>query len=384
MTTVTAVRKEDKDGNRHYVHPVTGELLTSVTTVLSATDNKAPYLVPWSARLAAEFAVDNLAMLLALVNEEGKDAAVDLVKDQAKQIRERKADAGTYVHDVAEALTLWAASPEGTGRDIALPTLPDHLVGADYDDEPLEDVVDWMVAGFMNFVAAFNPDFSAEESATEMTVYNRDLGVAGTLDMIIVLHGYAITADGRLIAAPGERLVLCVDIKTGKLNITVREQLAAYRRMTEALMPLGEIAPMPATDAGAVLHLRPEHRDGYRLIPVSALDDAKAWNLFRRDVEICLGRKAMSPKPGKVAYPLNLDGTMPAPRIEDLDGEGYGRALAPLIKAGLTDLDELAAFTAAEVLALKGIGAKTLDIVRRMLADYDRHLADEAPTAKAA
>jgi hypothetical protein len=380
MTTPAPARKEDKDGNRHYIHPVTGDLLISVTTVLGATENKAPYLTPWSARLAAEFAVDNLAMLLALVKEEGAEAAVDLVKDQAKQLRDRKADAGKYVHNVAESLTLWAASPDGTGQDIALPELPEHLIGADYDDEPLEDVVDWMIRGFTNFVAAFNPQFEA----TEMTVYNRDLGIAGTLDMIIVLYGYSLTPDGKLIAAPGNRLVLCVDIKTGKLGITVQEQLAAYRRMAEALMPQGEIVPMPATDAGAVLHLRPEHRDGYRLIPVSPLDDAKAWNLFRRDVEIVQGRAGMKRKPGKVAYPLNPDGTMPAPRIADLDGEGYGRALAPLTKAGLTDLDELAMFTAADVLALKGIGAKTLDLVRQMLTDYDRHLADEAPTVKAA
>jgi hypothetical protein len=379
--TIAAARKEDKDGNRHYTHPVTGEQLISVTTVLGATENKASYLVPWSARLAAEFAVENLKMLAGLVKEEGKDAAVDLVKDQAKQLRDRKADAGKYVHDVAEALILWAASPEGTGRDIPLPNLPEHLIGADYDDEPLEDVVDWMIGGFTNFVSAFSPVFEA----TEMTVFNRDLGVAGTLDMIIVLCGYALTPDGRFVSAPGNRLVLCVDIKTGKLGITVQEQLAAYRRMREALMPMGDIVPMPATDAGAVLHLRPEHRNGFRLIPVSPLDDAKAWNLFRRDVEIVQGRAGMKRKPGKVAYPLNPDGTMPAPRLEDLDGEGYGRALAPLIKHGLVDVEDVAKLTAAGLLEVKGIGAKTADVVRRMLADHGLTLADEtAPIAEVA
>ena len=373
--TVTAVRKEDKDGNRFYTHPLTGEQLLSVTTVLSSTASK-PFLVPWSARLAAEFAVDNLERIAALLADDGRQAAVDLVKDQAKQIREIKADAGTYVHDVAESLILWAASPDGTGRDIALPTLPEHLIGAEYDGEPLERVVDWMVGGFTNFVAAFGPEFVA----AEMAVFSRDLGVAGTLDIIIVLRDVALMPDGRLIAAPGNRLVLCVDIKTGKyLDATVREQLAAYRRMQEALMPMGEVVPMPATDAGAILHLRPEHRDGYRLMPISALDDAKAWNLFRRDVEICLGRAGMKPKPGKVAYPLNPDGTMPAPRLEDLDGEGYGRALAPLIKHGLVDVEDVAKLTAAGLLDIKGIGAKTADVVRQMLADHDLALTDETP-----
>jgi hypothetical protein len=378
--TATTLRTTDTDGNRHYTHPVTGELLTSVTTILSSTTGKA-YLQTWAAKLAAQYAIDNLDLIAEILRSDGRDVAVELVKGEAKRLRERKADAGTYVHDVAEALTLWAASPDGTGRDIAIPSLPEHLVDADYDDQPLDRVVDWMIDGFTNFVAAFEPEFVA----TEMTVYNRTLGVAGTLDMIIVLRDVALAPNGRLIAAPGQTLTLCVDIKTGKnLDVTVREQLAAYRRMREALMPMGDVVPMPATDAGAILHLRPEHKGGYRLMPVSPLDDVKAWNLFRRDIEICLGRAEMKPKPGKVAYPLNTDGTMPPPRIADLDGEGYGRALAPLIKAGLNDIDELIAFTAAEVLALKGIGAKTLDTVRRLLADHDRHLADDAPTAKAA
>lgn len=379
--TVVAVRKENQDGNRFYTHPVTGEQLMSVTTVLGATNSK-PFLVPWSARLAAEFAVDNLERVAALLAEDGRQAAVDLVKDQAKQIRELKADAGTYVHDVAEVLILWAASPDGTGRDIAIPTLPEHLVDAEYDDEPLEQVVDWMIEGFTNFVAAFSPEFVA----AEMAVFNTDLGVAGTLDIIIILRGVALTPDGRLIAAPGNILVLCVDIKTGRhLDRTVREQLAAYRRMREALMPMGEVVPMPATDAGAILHLRPEHRDGYRLMPISKLDDARAWNLFRRDVEICLGRADMKQKPGKVAYPLNPDGTMPAPRLEDLDGEGYGRSLAPLIKHGLVDVEDVAKLTAASLLEIKGIGDKTADVVRQMLTDHGLTLADEAqPIAEVA
>ena len=373
MTTGT---RTDTDKGRFYTHPVTGEQLVSVTTVLGATENKAPYLTPWSARLAAEFAVSNLKMLLALVNEKGEQAAIDLVKDQAKNLRELKADAGTYVHKVAEALILWAASPEGTGRDIALPVLPDHLVGAEYDDDPLEDVVDWMIQGFANFVSAFNPEFEA----AEMSVYNRTLGVAGTLDMIIVLHGYALTTDGRFVAAPGNRLTLCVDIKTGKFDKTIREQLAAYRRMKEALMPLGEVVSMPATHAGAILHLRPEHRNGFWLMPISAVDDAVAWNRFRRAVELQTGRAAVKPKPGKVAYPLNPDGIMPAPYLADLDGEGYGRALGALARGGLTSLDEVTAFTSANLREIPGIGPKTVDTVRRLLADYGLALADDIPT----
>jgi hypothetical protein len=370
---VTAGARTDGDTGRYYTHPTTGEQLVSVTTVLGATEGK-PFLVDWSARLAAEYCVDNIGLIAELLANDGRQAAVDLAKSRAKQIRERKADAGSYVHAVAEALILWAASPDGTGRDIALPDLPEHLVDVDYDEQSLDQVVDWMVTGFTNFVAAFEPEFIA----AEMTVYNRTLGVAGTLDMIIVLRNVALTADGRLIAAPGKRLVICVDIKTGRnLDITVREQIAAYRRCREALMPLGDVVPMPDTDAGAVLHLRPEHRDGYRLMPVSPAQDAVAWNRFRRAVEIFTGRAAVPKKPGKVAYPLREDGTMPAPRLADLDGEGYGRTLAPLIKSGLVDVEDVALLTAGQLLEIRGIGAKTADTVRQMLTDHGLSLADE-------
>jgi hypothetical protein len=251
-------------------------------------------------------------------------------------------------------------------------------VGVDYDEQPLDDVVDWMITGFTNFVAAFNPRFEA----AEMTVFNRALGVAGTLDGILVLEGVALTSDGLLVPAPDQALTLCVDIKTGKtLDVTVSEQLAAYRRMTEALMPLGEIVPMPETDAAAVLHLRPEFPTGYRLIPIKRARDARAWNRFRRAVEIYRDRQELPKKPGRVAYPLRPDGTMQAPLLDDLDGEGYGRVLGPLTKAGLAGLDDVAELTAADLRDIKGIGPKAVETVRRMLTDHDLTLADEAVPA---
>lgn len=374
--TAPSTAQTNGDGTRFYTHPVTGEQLKSVTTVLSSTEGK-PWLSPWSAKLTAESAVDNLAVIGEIFKTKGRDAAVDLVKGESERLRNLKRDAGTYVHDVQEALILWAASPHRTGSDIVLPTLPEHLAGALYDDETfLEDVVDWMVIGFTAFVTEWDPVFEA----AEMTVYNLLLKVAGTLDMIVRLRGVALTSDGRIVAAPGQVLTLCVDTKTGRyLDSTVQEQLAAYRRMREALMPMGEVVPMPATDAGAVLHLRPEHPDGYRLMPIAPAKDAHAWNRFRRAVELAEGRAQVGSKPGKVARPPRADGTIPAPRLADLDGEGHGRALSALAKSGCVDLEEIAAFTAADLLAVKGIGDKTIVTARRLLAEYGLHLADETP-----
>lgn len=363
---VRAERTTDRDsGSRTYTYPPTGDQLVSVTTVLSDTQGR-PWLSGWAARLAAEYAIDHRDLLDALVSTEGRAAAVTLAKDQARQIRDLKADAGSYVHSVVEALILWAASPEGTGSSLALPALPDHLEGADYDDMPLGDVCDWMIEGFLNFCADFRPEFLA----SEMAVYHKSLGVAGTLDIILRLHGYGIAAAGRLMASLGFTDICC-DVKTGRhLDVTMREQIAAYRRMQECLLPMGELAPMPPTDAGAVLQLRPEFERGYRLMLVSRENDARAWNTFRRAVEVYRDRAAARAKPGRVVYPLREDGTMPQPRLADLDGEGYGRAISALVKAGIPDLEKLAAMTPGDLLAVKGIGGKSLDTVRVMLADH--------------
>jgi hypothetical protein len=363
-----------------YTYPPTGEQLTRVTTILDATHGKQRFLVPWSARLAAERCVDDIETILKILKTEGRQAAVDYAKGGAEEERNLKRDVGSYVHSVVEALILWQASPEGSGADLTLPVLPEHLAGQHYDDDDVEDVADWMLGGFLNFVSDFKPRFRA----AEMTVFNYPLGVAGTLDMIADLPGLAISPAGTFM--PGGGVRPCIDVKTGRNpDVTWREQIAAYRHAPECLMPLGEILPMPATDAGAVLHLRPEHPRGYRITVISGADDAHAWNLFRRDVEIFAGRKAYGPKPGKVCYPLRADGTVRSPLLADLDGEGYGRALAPLIKAGIDDLGQLAAMDAGDCLKVKGVGGKLLDGIRLMLADHGLHLRGEAPeTAKAA
>jgi hypothetical protein len=380
--TNPATATTNDDGSRSYTYPPTGEQFPSVTTVLGATEGK-PWLVPWSARLAAEYAVDHLDLIGAVADgraftvaakEGGRQPAVDLAKKQAAKIRDRKRDTGGYVHDVVESLILWQASPGDHGSDLVLPELPEHLRGADYDDEPVEDVADWMLTGFLNFVADFKPVFHA----AEMTVFNPGLRVAGTLDMIVTLPGLSVGRAGRFI--PGDEVTPCIDVKTGRhLDVTVPEQIGAYRRMTEAMTKLGEFYRMPATQCGAVLHLRPEHPRGYRLMLISGADDAAAWNRFRRAVELFEGRAAAKAKPGKVCYPLRDDGTVRQPLIADLDGEGYGRALSPLAKAGITDLEQLAAMDAGDCLKVKGVGGKVLESIRLMLADHGLTLRGEAP-----
>jgi hypothetical protein len=401
---VRASRTEIGD-DRFYTYPRTYEQWISVTSVTGGTSSK-PWLGPWNSKIAATYAVMNYRDLLRLIRETtaaktaelagsgnalskkaiatqarqaGEDAAIKLIKKQAELIRDRKANTGTYIHDVAEALIYWAASPEGQGGTVAIPPVPEHLQGKMYDEEPVEKVIDFMETGFLNFVSDFNPRFLA----AEMAVFHPGLKVAGTLDTILVLEGYDLDAAGFLVYAPGNILVICVDFKTGKnLDSSIPEQLAIYQRAPECLLPMGELAAMPHIDCGAVLHLRPEFSRGYRFMPVSRKDDALAWNRFRRALDIYYGRMGAGNKPGFPAYPLRPDGTMPSRRCEDMDGEGYGRAPRALAKAGVDDLELLATLTGQDCLDLDGIGEKSLPLIERMLADHGLCLADGIPASE--
>jgi hypothetical protein len=381
------------DDSRFYPYPPTGELLDSVTTIIGGTNSK-PWIKKWYGASATAWCVDNMTVLAQTLKSEGRKAAIDLGKDEAERIRSIKREAGVHVHDVQEALILWAASRDGTGGNIAIPLLPEHLQDAWYDfgggeGAPLADVVEWMVDGFINFVTDFNPRFLA----TEMPVYNQPLGYAGTLDMIIALDGYGISAGtgpkgaDEIIACPGT-LVPCVDTKTGKNpEGTWKEQLASYRRAPECdPAKMGDLHPMPHTDCGAVLHLRPDYPGGYLLMLVSAAEDEAAWERFCKAASIYRERQQVKDKPGCAIRPLRADGTMPGPRLCDLAGEGYGRALAPLRAAlgAAAELEQVARFTEADLLAVRGIGDKLIDTIREMLAGHGLCLAGETATGKAA
>lgn len=373
------------DDSRYYPYPPTQELLDSVTTIIGATNSK-PWIAKWHGSTSTAWCVDHLGQVARVKRLEGRKAAIDLGKDAAERVRDIKADAGVHVHDVQQALILWAASEGRSGTDIAIPLLPEHLEKATYDlgdgrPEPplLRDVTDWMVDGFINWVTAFNPVFLA----TEMPVYNQPLGYAGTLDAIIALDGYAISigtgpkGSDEVIASPGSVLRACVDTKTGKEpEGTWKEQLAAYRRATECQPSKTDgLYPMEPTDCGAVLHLRPDYPDGYSLTLVSTRDDEAAWERFQKAASIYRDRQQVKAKPGTSIRALRPDGTMPGWRLCDVVGEGYGRALAPLRKALGADfeLSAVAEFTATDILTVKGIGPKLIDVIREMLADH--HLA---------
>lgn len=383
---------KDAEDNRHYPYPPTGEPLWSVTTAIGGTDNKS-WVKKWYGRSSTRWCVDHITEIARTKRAKGTEAAVKLGENAAENERQLKADAGKHVHRVLKALNDWADLPDSIAELLEIPPLPDHLAGALYDlgngeSRPLADVVADMVDGFTAFVAAFGD--SMRIVYPELTVYNVELGYAGTLDMIVILTGYAVSrgtgpkGSDRIVACPGNVLVLIVDAKTGKAQEgTWKEQLAAYMGATECANALGDMRPMPPADGAAVLHLRPDYPGGWNLFLVSEKDRRAGWERFCKALSIFTERQEVKDKPGTVIRPLRPDGTMPGPRLCDVRSEGYGRALAPLRKAlgDASELEVIAAFTAAELLAVRGVGPKLVDTVREMLADQQppMYLAGEEP-----
>lgn len=396
-------RTDHDTGNRWYPYPRNpAHLLTSVTTITGGTHRKY-HVEKWKCAVTGQTAIANLGVLaeiaagrawLVSTRQTGPDAAAKWLEQTADRERDIKAEAGKYVHATAEALWLWAQTPERRGDLIALPELPPWLARVMYDDRKLPDVVAAMVDGFTRFVKDWNPRLMY----AEMRVYNVELGVAGTADMILIIEDAAIerrysrdrkTWTDVLVRRPGQRVTLVVDIKTGKyMDPTYDEQVAAYRRMTEAdPTGFGDLIDMPASDGCAILHLRDDFTRGYRLRLIDRRADTEAWNTFQ-DAARMFTRRERNKHVGRAVYPPTaVTGEFPDVDIDGLDG--YGRAPGVLVKAGIATLQELTVYTRAEIIGSKrkgqdrgvrGVGPDTADVIERMLADHGEHLAPETQT----
>lgn len=95
--TTPALAENVKGKGRHYRHPLTGDLVPSVTNVLGVLNK--PALPRWAAKVVAEQAV---AMRDSLPNLEPAEA-VDLLKGAPWRSSGRAANRGTTVHAYLEA-----------------------------------------------------------------------------------------------------------------------------------------------------------------------------------------------------------------------------------------------------------------------------------------
>jgi len=213
--TTPALAENVKGKGRHYRHPVTGELVPSVTNIIGVLNK--PALPRWAAKVVAEQAVAMRDSLPKLDEAE----AIDLLKSSPWRSSKRASDRGTTIHSYLEARM--------QGLD------PQEISGE--------------AARYRKAADAWLSDWEPEPVAVELTVFGPD---------------YAGTGD--LWCRPKGGGICLVDYKTSKaIYPEAALQLAALAHAT--LDPDGNTPPK--VDAAWVVRIG---EDGYEAKRVADLD----------------------------------------------------------------------------------------------------------------
>lgn len=202
--------------------------IPSVTTILKIVDKSGP-LIGWAKRITAEAALRHAADLPKWVEDFGGDGAVGMLTKATNVIRDKAANAGSEIHQLADAIV--------KGHEV---TVPEEL-------QP-----------YVNALLKWQADFEPEYLASEEMVYSRH-GYAGTLDAICRIAGETWLVDYKTSRA-------CYP-ETGL-------QLAAYAFADHIGRPGDPLRyAIPKIDQFAVVHIRPE---GAALIPYEVTEDTYA------------------------------------------------------------------------------------------------------------
>lgn len=215
-----------RGGSRYYVEPSSGRKNPGVTSVVNMLPKE--FLKFWAAKMVAEFAVEHIGEVvgIAMTNPE---AAVDMLKGTPTRFTKGAADVGSDAHDAFEKIA------KGEAVRVTPPLKP-------------------YIEHFNEFLELAQPEFIF----TEETVWNDELGYAGSFDALATIRGDIPGMKGK---------TLFFDWKTTRSGVheEVALQLSAYRKATHIIRPDGSRVPLPKTDGAAVLLIRPE---GWKLVPV--------------------------------------------------------------------------------------------------------------------
>lgn len=254
-----------KDGR--FYHWKDDPAYISSTNALEAMRKKA--LEYWGPKAVAEYVADNMEVIRAVMTESPtamtKAAAIDLMKRSPYRTSDEASGIGSLIHEVAEA------------RALGLPT-PEH-------EEKHE--------GFIRSLDMFLDEWQPEFVHTEMTVYNRRYGYAGTLDGIMDAGRVRYLFDWKT-TKPG---------KQGHgIYPEAALQMASYRFAEFGGMPNGTELPMPEVDECVGINLRP---NGYKVVPVSA--DEAVFKVFLHVLQVARFQKEMDSLIGSpLAPPLRV------------------------------------------------------------------------------
>ena len=200
--TTPALAEHVRGRGRHYKNPKTGDLVPSVTNVLSVM-GKGDVLMRWASKLVAERAAQ---MKRSLPNMDDGDI-IDSLKAVPFQRSNRAAERGTDIHAYLEArLNDWHVddlSPDAEPyRDAA-----DDWLGKDIEIVATElTAFHPLYAGTMDFVARIDGRLTIGDFKTSKAIYDEAaLQLAALMGCMTDQHGDPVPwrdADGEFIEVP--------------------------------------------------------------------------------------------------------------------------------------------------------------------------------------
>lgn len=205
--TNPALAFTDEHGERFYQHPITGEVVPSITTILGGGIPK-PHLLPWAVKLAANHVIDNWG---TAPREELLAAALR----QHTDVRDAAGDLGTELH---------------------------QYIDDDSQGKPTKISIDYAgyAAQYKFWKETYEPFFLHNEA----TVWSDKFQYAGTFDAIAGLNnGMTAMIDWKTSRSVGDQYAL---------------QLGALAEADFILMPDGTQKPIPKIDQLVVVHIRPQ------------------------------------------------------------------------------------------------------------------------------
>lgn len=226
------------DNGRFYRDPKTGAMLMSVTNVLDkGLGLKGPALQGWAVKVTVDYVWENLPRLVVAARvPERRDAVTREIKAARDVVRDKASDLGTRVHDLGEA----------------------HLTGRPMPDD--EEAQPYL-ASYLAFLADFGVDIATDVHAAEASVFDRDKGYAGTLDVLLRLR-LEQDPETRKVTACDEPRLWLIDLKSSQTKPDSAYypdqtlQLAALRYAKGMWLPDDTELPMPHVHACATLNLR--------------------------------------------------------------------------------------------------------------------------------
>ena len=186
--TEPALAQNVRGKGRHYAHPTTGDLVPSVTNIISVLDK--PALPRWSAKMVAETAYRMRHALPEMAESE----AVDMLKGSPWSKSKRAADRGTDIHAYLEArLNGWEVeelSPDAEPYRAAA----DDWLGRDIEIVDTElTAFHPLYAGTMDFVARIDGRLTIGDFKTSKAIYDEAaLQLSALFGCFIDKHGDAV------------------------------------------------------------------------------------------------------------------------------------------------------------------------------------------------